>query len=162
MELKSSKILSLHSLKNIVKELKEKGKIIVLTNGAFDLLHYGHISYLKEAKENGDILIVAVNSDNSVRRLKGEGRPIIDEKGRAYLVASLKVVDYVVIFEEDNVKRILSELIPHLHIKGPDYSVETVAESKFSSSLGIETRIVGKSKEQSTTDIIKRVRELYG
>lgn len=162
MELKSSKILSLHSLKNIVKELKEKGKIIVLTNGAFDLLHYGHISYLKEAKENGDILIVAVNSDNSVRRLKGEGRPIIDEKGRAYLVASLKVVDYVVIFEEDNVKRILSELMPHLHIKGPDYSVETVAESKFSSSLGIETRIVGKSKEQSTTDIIKRVRELYG
>ncbi len=162
MELKSSKILSLHSLKNIVKELKEKGKIIVLTNGAFDLLHYGHISYLKEAKENGDILIVAVNSDNSVRRLKGEGRPIIDEKGRAYLVASLKVVDYVVIFEEDNVKRILSELIPHLHIKGPDYSVETVAESKFSSSLGIETRIVGKSKEQSTTDIIKRIRELYG
>ena len=162
MELKSSKILSLHSLKNIVKELKEKGKIIVLTNGAFDLLHYGHISYLKEAKENGDILIVAVNSDNSVRRLKGESRPIIDEKGRAYLVASLKVVDYVVIFEEDNVKRILSELIPHLHIKGPDYSVETVAESKFSSSLGIETRIVGKSKEQSTTDIIKRIRELYG
>ena len=162
MELKSSKILSLHSLKNIVKELKEKGKIIVLTNGAFDLLHYGHITYLKEAKENGDILIVAVNSDNSVRRLKGEGRPIIDEKGRAYLVASLKVVDYVVIFEEDNVKRILSELMPHLHIKGPDYSVETVAESKFSSSLGIETRIVGKSKEQSTTDIIKRVRELYG
>lgn len=162
MELKSSKISSLHSLKNIVKELKEKGKVIVLTNGAFDLLHYGHISYLREAKENGDILIVAVNSDNSVRRLKGESRPIIDEKGRAYLVASLKVVDYVVIFEEDNVKRILSELIPHLHIKGPDYSVETVAESKFSSSLGIETRIVGKSKEQSTTDIIKRVRELYG
>ncbi len=162
MELESSKILSLHSLKNIVKELKEKGKIIVLTNGAFDLLHYGHISYLKEAKENGDILIVAVNSDNSVRRLKGEDRPIIDEKGRAYLVASLKVVDYVVIFEEDNVKRILSELMPHLHIKGPDYSVETVAESKFSSSLGIETKIVGKSKEQSTTDIIKRVRELYG
>ncbi len=162
MELKSSKISSLHSLKNIVKELKEKGKVIVLTNGAFDLLHYGHISYLREAKENGDILIVAVNSDNSVRRLKGESRPIIDENGRAYLVASLKVVDYVVIFEEDNVKRILSELIPHLHIKGPDYSVETVAESKFSSSLGIETRIVGKSKEQSTTDIIKRVRELYG
>ncbi len=162
MELKSSKILSLHSLKNIVRKLKEKGKIIVLTNGAFDLLHYGHINYLKEAKENGDILIVAVNSDNSVRRLKGEGRPIIDEKGRAYLVASLKVVDYVIIFEEDNVKRILSELMPHLHIKGPDYSVETVAESKFSSSLGIETRIVGKSKEQSTTDIIKRVRVLYG
>ena len=162
MELKSSKILSLHSLKNIVRNLKAKGKIIVLTNGAFDLFHYGHITYLKEAKENGDILIVAVNSDDSVRRLKGEGRPIIDEDGRAYLVASLKVTDYVFIFKENNVKNIISELRPHFHIKGPDYSVETVPESKFSSSIGVETRIVGKSKEQSTTDIIKRVRALYG
>jgi len=162
MELKSSKIQSLHFLKDIIKKLKKEGKTIILTNGAFDLLHYGHIAYLKEAKAHGDILVVAINSDNSVKRLKGKDRPIIDENGRAFLVASLKFVDYVVIFEEDNVKRVLSELLPHIHIKGPDYRVETVAESDFSASLGIETRIVGKSKEHSTTDIIKRIKKLYG
>ncbi len=162
MELTSTKIKSLSSLKDIVKNLKKEEKTIVLANGAFDLLHYGHIVYLKKAKELGDILIVAINSDSSVKKLKGENRPIMNEKERSLLVASINIVDYVVIFEEDTVKNILKELKPHFHVKGPDYTVETVAESKFSASLGIRTIIVGEKKEHSTTDIIKKIEELYG
>ncbi len=162
MELTSTKIKSLNSLKGIVKSLKKEEKTIVLTNGAFDLLHYGHIVYLKKAKGLGDVLIVAINSDFSVKKLKGEKRPIMNEKERSLLVASLNVVDYVVVFEEETVRNILKELKPHFHVKGPDYTVETVAESKFSDSLGIKTIIVGEKKEHSTTDIIKKIEGLYG
>ncbi len=162
MGLTNTKIKSLNSLKNTVKAFKEEGKKIVLANGGFDLLHYGHIVYLKEAKEQGDVLIVAVNSNSSIKKLKGEDRPIVDEKGRAYLIASLSFVDYVIIFNENTVKNILLKLKPDYHVKGPDYTIKTIAESEFSSKLGIETKIVGEGKNHSTTDIIKKVRKIYG
>jgi len=106
-------------------------------------------------------LIVAINSDNSLQKLKGENRPLIDEKGRAFIVASLEFVDYVLIFNQLNVEKILFELKPHIHAKGSDYSVENVPEKNLSESLGIKTKITGGPKIRSTSDIINKIKKIY-
>ena len=138
---------------------RQRGEKIVLANGCFDLLHAGHIRYLKAARDAGDVLVVAVNSDSSARELKGPGRPILDQRGRARLVAALACVDFVTIFDEPNVEPLLQELRPDFHAKGTDYSIETVPERETSARLGIRVVIVGDPKNHSTRDLFTSIRE---
>ena len=151
----------LEELKRIVADAKARGARIVFANGCFDLLHVGHIRYLEEAASQGDILIVGLNSDASVRRLKGEGRPILDENARMVLLSSLACVDYVVIFEDDTVDRLLIELRPHFHCKGSDYSPDSVPEKETVSSYGGTTSITGGRKVQSTRWLFEEIRRRY-
>jgi heptosyltransferase-1 len=155
----STKILPLAELKNRLIGHRALGQHIVLANGCFDILHVGHVRYLNAARQEGDILVVAVNSDSSVRPLKGSGRPILPEKARAALVAALASVDYVVIFPEPNVEELLREFHPDVHAKGTDYSVDTVPERNTSKQLAIRVAIVGDPKRHSTRDLFSKIRE---
>jgi len=142
-------------LKPIVEAEKEKGKTVVFGNGAFDILHVGHVRYLKAAKALGDVLIVAINSDISVQKLKGPTRPILPEFDRISLVASVDVVDYVTTFDDEKVSGLLTLLKPNVHAKGTDYrKPEEVPEANVVADYGGETAIVGDPKDHSTTDII--------
>ena len=153
-----SKILSRESARSVIGKLKRNGKRVVLANGCFDMLHVGHVRYLSGAKREGDVLVVAVNADSSAGRLKGPGRPILDERARAQLVASLRDVDYVVIFSEPNVEAFLEELRPDVHAKGTDYTAESVPEREVSNRLGIRVAIVGDPKDHSTRAFLEAVR----
>ena len=126
----------------------------MFANGCFDILHVGHKRYLEAARQQGDILIVAVNSDASVRNLKGAGRPILDEFARARLVAALRVVDYVMLFSEPTVASLLRDLLPDVHAKGTDYSADTVPERAIAKELGIQVVIVGDPKNHSTRALL--------
>lgn len=148
---------TLAHLKEIIDREKEKGKRIVLANGCFDLIHVGHIRYLKEAKAHGDVLVVALNSDSSVFKLKGEGRPILNEEERVELISSFYFVDYITIFEELNVENILLTLKPHVHAKGSDYTKETVPERETVLSYGGEIAITGGPKVKNTSEISRKV-----
>lgn len=148
------KILPLKKLKKIIAKQKKKGKTIVLANGCFDFIHVGHIRYLKEAGSMGDFLIVALNSDPSVRRLKGPGRPILGQNQRADILSSLEFVDYVTIFNQNDVSDILLKLKPNIHAKGADYTKETVPEKNIVHRYGGEVAIVGGPKIKSTSEII--------
>lgn len=154
------KILSRESLRARLAEKRRRGQRIVLTNGCFDVLHVGHIRYLEGARHEGDAVVVGVNSDVSVRRLKGAGRPILLEQARAELVAALGVVDYVTVFSEPDVGALLTELRPDVHAKGTDYTVETVPEREIAARLGIRVAIVGDPKLHSTQELLARVREM--
>jgi len=136
---------------------KARGSLIVLANGCFDILHAGHIRYLEGARALGDVLVVAVNSDEQVARLKGKGRPILPARERAELVASLQVVDLVTIFAEPTVTELLLALKPDVHAKGTDYTEETVPERSVVRSYGGRVAIVGDPKDHSTSEILKRV-----
>ena len=138
------------------------GKRVVLANGCFDILHVGHIRYLEGAKSMGEILVVAINGDESVRRLKGPGRPILDEEERAALVSALKCVDHVVVFNEPDVTRIIEVLKPAVHAKGTDYTEDTVPERRHVLDYGGEVRIAGDAKDHSTRDVIKKIVDTYG
>jgi rfaE bifunctional protein nucleotidyltransferase chain/domain len=131
----------------------------VLANGCFDTLHVGHVRYLSGAKQEGDVLIVAVNSDASTRALKGAGRPILDERARAQLVAALRDVDYVVLFSDPNVESLLEQFHPDVHAKGTDYTADTVPERETSRHLGIRIAIVGDPKDHSTRRFFEAVRK---
>ncbi len=135
---------------------KAKGSRIVLANGCFDVLHAGHVRYLEGARALGDVLVVGINSDAQVARLKGAGRPILAERDRAELVASLEVVDLVTIFNEPTVTELLLALTPDVHAKGTDYTEETVPERDVVRSYGGEVRIVGDPKDHSTSELIRR------
>ena len=154
-----AKILSRESLTEILKARCRKGERIVLANGCFDLLHAGHVRYLEGARGEGDVLVVAVNSDSSERALKGSGRPILPQDARAELVAALRAVDYVTIFDEPNVEALLEALRPDVHVKGTDYSAETVPERATAARLGVRVAIVGDPKRHSTRDLLARLRE---
>ena len=156
-----SKILDLPALKQIIDREKANGKRIVFTNGCFDVLHVGHVRYLKESRASGDILIVGLNSDSSVRKLKGDGRPVLDQKDRAKLLSALQCVDYVIIFEDDTVDRLLIELKPHLHCKGGDYTPETVPEKETVKHYGGATSITGGQKVQSTRWLFEDIKRRY-
>ncbi len=144
-----------------VSELKAAGRRIAFANGHFDMLHVGHLRYLQGARDEGDILIVGLNDDDSVRRLKGAGRPIMPAAERAELVAALEPVDFVVVFSGDSPGSLLAELEPHVHCKGPDYgSPAGVPEYEIVRAYGGETALVGDPKDHSTTDLIARVRNL--
>lgn len=153
------KILSRERLVGILNKRRRKGERIVLANGCFDLLHAGHVRYLEGARREGDVLVVGVNSDAGVRALKGSGRPILPEDARAELVAALRAVDYVTIFDEQNVEALLETLRPDVHAKGTDYTPETVPERATAARLGVRLAIVGDPKRHSTRALLARLRE---
>jgi D-glycero-beta-D-manno-heptose 1-phosphate adenylyltransferase len=153
------KILSRQQAVAELATLKRAGKRIVLANGCFDTLHVGHVRYLSGAKREGDVLVVAVNSDASACGLKGPGRPILDEQSRALLVAAQRDVDYVLLFSEPNVEVLLEELRPDVHAKGTDYGTDTVPEREVSRRLGIRVAIVGDPKDHSTRAFLDAIRK---
>src|SRR5271154_5057787 len=153
------KIVSREGLHGIIEEHRQSGKKVVFANGVFDLLHVGHVRYLQAARAEGDLLVVGINSDASTRKLKGEGRPILTERARGALVAALKAVDYVVIFDELDVNALLREFQPDVHAKGTDYTADTVPEREISALLGIRVAIVGDPKDHSTRDLLARLRQ---
>jgi len=152
--------IKLKELIGTVNKLKKEGKKIVFTNGCFDIIHIGHVRYLKEAKKLGDILIVGINGDESVKTLKGEGRPIIPEKERAEILSSIKWVDYVVIFYEINPESLITKIKPDIHVKGGDYMMDEIPESKLVKSLGGKTVIIKEIEKKSTSDIVQRILKL--
>jgi len=154
-----SKIVSRQKLCELLADAKRRGQRIVLANGCFDTLHVGHVRYLEGAKEQGDLLVVGVNADSSVRSLKGPGRPILDENARTLLVAALRAVDYVLIFPEPNVEALLEELRPDVHAKGTDYTADSVPERAVATRLGIRVAIVGDPKDHSTRELFDAVRK---
>lgn len=153
------KILSLDALRARLVEARARGRRIVLANGCFDILHVGHARYLRAARAEGDLLVVGVNSDAGVLRLKGAGRPILDQQGRAELVAALAAVDYVILFDEPNVEALLTALRPHVHAKGTDYTADTVPERDIAARLGVRVAIVGDPKRHSTRDLLACIRQ---
>ena len=153
-------VVDLKTLLNLRAGWRAAGKTVVWTNGCFDLLHVGHARYLAGARNEGDVLVVAVNSDASVRQIKGPGRPILNEQARAQLVAALGVVSYVTVFDEPDVTALLEALRPDVHAKGTDYTVETVPERETARRLGVRIAIVGDAKDHSTRDLLARLREL--
>jgi rfaE bifunctional protein nucleotidyltransferase chain/domain len=154
-----TKIVPHHELRALLREAKQAGKRIVLANGCFDTLHVGHIRYLEGARREGDILVVAVNSNSSLRQLKGTGRPILNEQARAQLVAAIRAVDFVLVFSEPNVEKLLEEFLPDVHAKGTDYTAKTVPERAVADKLGIRVAIVGDPKGHSTRNLLASVRK---
>jgi rfaE bifunctional protein nucleotidyltransferase chain/domain len=153
--------LDLDDLRARLDGFKRSGSTIVLANGHFDVLHVGHLRYLEAAKEQGDLLVVAVNDDGSVARLKGKGRPIIPAVERAELLAALSPVDFVVVFSGDSPAHLLQELQPDVHCKGTDYgSPDRVPEYEVVQAYGGTTALVGDPKDHSTTDLISRIKNL--
>ena len=142
--------------------LKAQGVRLVLTNGAFDVLHVGHIRALEDARALGDVLLVAINDDASVRALKGPNRPVVPAAERAEIVAALKCVDFVTIFAASDVGDLLRALKPDVHAKGHDYTVETVPERDIALEVGAEIAIVGDPKDHSSSGMIKRMRDSSG
>lgn len=152
------KILSRPAARAWAEEEKARGRKLVLANGCFDVLHVGHVRYLEAARNEGHVLVVAVNSDTSTRLLKGPGRPILPEAERAALVAALACVDRVVLFDEPTVEPLLREILPHVHAKGTDYTPETVPERAVMAELGGQVVICGDPKDHSTRDLLSRLR----
>ena len=140
-----------------VADARRDGKTLAFANGCFDLLHVGHVRYLAAAAEEADLLIVAINDDDSVRRLKGEGRPILSAADRAELVAALRVVDYVVVFPEPTVGPLLEAIRPDVHCKGTDYTLDSVPERDVVRAYGGRVAIVGDPKDHSTRDLLARI-----
>jgi len=153
----ASKILSREQAGALLGRGARKGKILALANGCFDILHIGHIRYLKAANETADILLVAVNSDASVRKLKGPDRPVVPEAERAEVIASFESVDFVVIFGEGTVRSLISEVEPDFHCKGGDYSEEEVPERDEVMKHGGTVKIVGGEKLRSSSDLIGKI-----
>jgi D-glycero-beta-D-manno-heptose 1-phosphate adenylyltransferase len=151
----NSKVLNRDELRRRVADWRAAGDKITLANGAFDLLHVGHIRYLRAAKQLGGRLVVAVNSDNSVRHLKGEGRPLMPAHERAEILAALADVDAVVIFSEADVRALVREIRPDFHAKGTDYTPDSVPEADSVRECGGRVVIVGDPKDHSTTEIIR-------
>jgi rfaE bifunctional protein nucleotidyltransferase chain/domain len=154
-----NKIQPLSSLKGMVIIWQKEGKKIVFTNGVFDLLHIGHVTYLAKAAELGDKLIIGLNADNSVKRIKGDSRPINDQSSRAALLASLFFVDGVVIFDEDTPLNLITFLMPDILVKGADYSIENIVGAKEVITNGGEVKTITFVEGYSSTSIIKKIKE---
>jgi D-glycero-beta-D-manno-heptose 1-phosphate adenylyltransferase len=151
------KIVSAAAAIDRIAAARAAGRRVVFANGAFDLLHVGHVRYLEAARREGDLLVVGVNSDQSVRRTKGRERPILPETERAEIVAALEAVDLVVVFGEDSPADLIAALRPDVHAKGTDYRAETVPERNVVASYGGRVAIVGDPKNHATTDLIERI-----
>ena len=154
------RVVTENELVALVAADRGDGKSIAFANGCFDVLHVGHVRYLEGARREADRLIVAVNDDDSERALKGEGRPILPAAARAELVAALRCVDYVLIFPETSVERLLRLVVPDVHCKGTDYTAETVPERDVMRALGKRIAIVGDPKSHATRDLIEQIRGL--
>jgi D-beta-D-heptose 7-phosphate kinase/D-beta-D-heptose 1-phosphate adenosyltransferase len=153
----TEKILSKERLKGELLTLKQEGAKIVFTNGCFDILHAGHVQYLNKAKACGDILVVGLNSDRSVRSIKGTPRPLVPQEDRAYIVVSLKAVDYVTIFDEDTPLQLIEYLEPHILVKGGDWSEDTVVGGRSVVEQGGRVQIIPFVEGKSTTNLIKKI-----
>ena len=153
----TSLILSREQLVRRVAAERSSGLTVVLTNGCFDVLHAGHVRYLEGARALGDVLVVGINSDKQVSALKGEGRPLLSERERAEIIASLEVVDLVTIFDEPTAIQLLLALHPDVHAKGTDYTEETVPERDVVRSYGGRVAIVGDPKDHSTSELLRKV-----
>lgn len=154
-------VKNLDELVEIRNDLKRQKKIVVFTNGVFDILHAGHVDYITKAKEKGDILIVAVNSDSSVRRIKGELRPIVPQHERAFIISSLKPVDFVVIFNEDTPHEVITKLVPDVLVKGADWEIEKIVGRDIVEANGGKVETIEFINDQSTTNIIQTILERF-
>jgi rfaE bifunctional protein nucleotidyltransferase chain/domain len=153
-----NKISDLQSLKSLVNKWQKAGEKVVFTNGVFDLLHIGHITYLAKASESGDKLIIGLNSDSSVKRIKGESRPVNDQNNRAALLAALFFVDAVVVFEEDTPLNLITALMPDILVKGADYAVENIVGAREVMASGGEVKTIDFVEGYSSTSIIEKIR----
>jgi rfaE bifunctional protein nucleotidyltransferase chain/domain len=154
-----ARIVTREELTELIEADRAAGRTVALANGCFDVLHVGHVRYVEAAAAEADRLVVAVNDDDSVRRLKGEGRPILPAADRAELVAGLRAVDYVVVFPEPTVAEILVQVKPDVHCKGTDYTPDTVPERDIVKSYGGRVAIVGDPKDHSTRDLLARIKK---
>jgi D-glycero-beta-D-manno-heptose 1-phosphate adenylyltransferase len=153
--------ISLPDLKAIRSKLKASNKKVVFTNGVFDLIHFGHVDYLSKAKKLGDVLIVGLNSDDSVKRIKGEKRPILKQQERAFILSNLKPVDYVVLFDEDTPEKLISEIIPDILVKGADWAVEKIVGREIVEKNGGKVMNIEFVNDQSTSKIIDLIIQRY-
>src|SRR5271155_93155 len=152
------KITGVAKLKDHVSAWKSEGKKVVFTNGVFDLLHIGHITYMAKAAELGDKLVIGLNSDTSVKRIKGEDRPVNDQNSRAALLAALFFIDAIVVFEEDTPINVITALMPDILVKGADYSVENIVGAKEVIAIGGEVKTINFVEGYSSTSIIQKIR----
>ena len=157
-----TKIKSLKELKTILAGLRAKGKKIVFTNGCFDILHYGHAKYLQDAKKKGDILVVAINSDASVKRIKESKRPIVGETDRLGVIAALESVDYAVLFKEDTPLKVIISLKPDILVKGADWKKNNIVGSDIVSGYGGKVVRIKLMPGRSTTNLIKKIAKNFG
>ncbi len=155
----NARILTEPQLSAALDDERKAGRRIVFANGCFDVLHVGHVRYLQGAKDAGDVLVVGVNGDASVRELKGEGRPVMPAGERAELIAAIRAVDYVIIFNERSPARLLGVLKPDFQAKGTDYTSDSVPEAEIVKSYGGRVIIVGDPKDHSTTEMLKRMKD---
>ncbi len=156
------KIIPIGRAAPLFSRLRDEGKRIVITNGCFDILHAGHAKYLGKAAALGDVLVVGLNGDASVRRLKGEGRPVQTEADRAYLLASLSCVSYVVIFREDTPARLIERVMPHVLVKGGDWKGKTIVGADFVRAQGGSVKTLRYLAGRSTTSILRRAGQISG
>lgn len=156
----NGKLISRAEVAPLGEQLRQVGQQIVFANGCFDLFHVGHVRYLEGARQHGDVLVVGVNSDRSVRQLKGKGRPLLPEGARAELLAAMEAVDYVVIFDGLTAEGVLRDLRPDIHCKGTDYTADTVPEREVVRSWGGRVAIVGDAKNHSTREVLTRISQL--
>lgn len=152
------KILSRGGLHEVLEEHRRAGRRIVFANGVFDLLHAGHVRYVRAARAEGDLLVVAIYSDAKARELKGEGRPILTERARAALVAALAAVDYVIILDDTDVRPLLREFQPEVYAHGADRTSDASADADLAALLGVRIAIVGNGQQHSTSELVARVR----
>ncbi len=158
----AEKIVPRKAAASLFFRLRREGKRIVFTNGCFDILHAGHVKYLREAATLGDVLVVGVNSDASVRRLKGEGRPLQAARDRAYLLASLACVSFAVVFSEDTPAALIREVVPHVLVKGGDWKGKEIVGADFVRSRGGSVRTIPLLPGRSTTSILRRAAAVRG
>jgi D-glycero-beta-D-manno-heptose 1-phosphate adenylyltransferase len=155
------KVLDLDGARAVAQRARSQGRRVVLANGCFDLLHVGHVRYLAAARGLGDLLIVGLNSDASVRRLKGAGRPLMPAAERAEILAALEAVDHVVVFDDDTADRLVTSVQPAVHAKGTDYTRESVPEGPAVRAAGGEVAIAGDAKQHSSRDLIAQILETF-
>ena len=155
-------VLNHSELAKKLEALKAQGKKVVFTNGCFDLLHVGHVRYLRGAKALGDVLVLAVNSDDSVRRLKGKERPLLTLEDRLGILSAFEMVDFVTAFEEDTVTPLLLKLKPNIQAKGTDYTTDSIPEKDTMASFGGQVAVVGDPKDHASKNLIKEIVEKYG
>lgn len=155
-----TKIVSIEALIKERERLRREGKRLVFTNGCFDLLHPGHVRYLSQARSRGDALVVALNSDRSVRALKGEGRPILNQQERAEVIAALEAVDYVTIFDEETPRELIEAVLPDVLVKGGDWALDEIVGREEVEAAGGQVLSLPYIDGSSTTDIIERIKKL--
>ncbi|HEY3249515.1 MAG TPA: D-glycero-beta-D-manno-heptose 1-phosphate adenylyltransferase [Ignavibacteria bacterium] len=148
-------------IKDLINRIKSGGNKIVFTNGVFDIIHRGHVEYLSQAKALGDILVVGLNSDSSVKAIKGDKRPIVTEENRAYVLANLKAVDYVVIFDEDNPYNVIKAIMPDILVKGSDWDGDKIIGSDIVKQNGGEVKRIKFVENNSSTNIIEEIIKKY-